>query len=140
MLASHAYLFGTLGLGILFVLLCSVRRDLRRLMVVSGSLYLVYGFVLFLFIKLLASEPTKSITPGYWSPPSLLELNQKTGGYGVEDAIFSFFAGGIAAGLYEIIFKFNVSGKSDKKLNRGHALLFALLIGSIFLVIVPVNA
>ena len=140
MLALHAYLLGTVGLAVVFGLLCLIRRDLRRVMVYSGLLYLVYGFVLFLFIKLLAHYPARTITPGYWGPPSLFGLNSKTGGYGIEDAVFSFFAGAIAAGLYELIFDFKVSKRTNKKLKKGHALLFALVAGSLLFASTPFNA
>ena len=37
--------------------------------------------------------------PGYWNPPSLFELAQRTG-FDVESVIFSFAIGGIGAALY----------------------------------------
>ena len=40
--------------------------------------------------------------PGYWNPPSLFELAQRTG-FDIESIIFSFAIGGIAAVLYNII-------------------------------------
>lgn len=109
-------------------------------MVYSGTFYLLYGFVIFLAIKLLSYDPTKTVTPGYWEPPTLFDLNRKTGGYGIEDALFSFFAGAIAAGLYVILFKLKVSKKTNKKLKKGHALLLALVLSSVFFVLTPVNA
>lgn len=136
----YAYLIGTIGLAIVFSFLCYLRKDLRRVMIYSGLLYLLYGFVIFLAIKLLSSDPTKAITPGYWGPPSLFNINGKTGGYGIEDALFSFFAGGIAACLYELTFKLRVTAKTNKKLRKGHALLFALLLSSVVFVSTPLNA
>ncbi len=109
-------------------------------MVYSGLIYLLYGFIIFIFIKLLTSDPARTITPGYWGPPSLFNLNSKTGGYGIEDALFSFFAGGIAVGLYDSIFKVRVSKKTDKKLKKGHALSIALLISSLFYLLTSLNA
>src|SRR5437868_803647 len=105
----YAYLFGTICLALIFIFLCLVRRDLRQAMIYSGLLYLSYGFVMFLVIKLLAADPTKTINPGYWTPPSLFDLSARTGGYGIEDGLFSFCFGGIAAGLFELIFKFKIS-------------------------------
>ena len=136
----HAYLIGALGLGIIFTLLCFVRKDLRRVMIYSGLLYLAYGFIMFLAIKLLSSNPVKTVTPGYWGPPSLFSLNNKTGGYGIEDALFSFFAGGIAASLYEVVFKLKVSSKTNNRLKRGHVLAFALIVSSVIYALTPLNA
>ena len=42
--------------------------------------------------------------PEYWNPPSLFNLASKTG-FDIESLIFAFSIGGIAAILYEIIFK-----------------------------------
>lgn len=136
----YAYLIGTVGLGIIFAALCFVRKDLRRVMLYSGLFYLLYGFIIFIFIKLLSTDPAKTITPGYWTPPSLFSINKITGGYGIEDALFSFFAGGIAASLYELTFKLRVSKKTSKKLKKGHALSFALIMGSLMFVLTPLNA
>jgi hypothetical protein len=111
-----------------------------NVMLYSGLLYLSYGFVMFLAIKLFSSDTTKSITPGYWTPPSLFGINRKTGGYGIEDALFSFFFGAIAGGLFEIMFRLKVSKKTNKRMRKGHALLAALLAGSIFIALTPVNA
>lgn len=137
---THAYIIGVLGLGILYVLLFFARRDLRRVMIYSSLLYLAYGFIIFLFIKLIATEPARTINPGYWTPPSLGDLNSRTGGYGFEDALFSLFVGGIAAGLYDLIFKVRISKRSDKKLKKGHALLFALIFSSAIFALTPINA
>lgn len=137
---THAYLVGAIGLSIVFGFLCLIRPDLRRAMLYSGLLYLIYGFIMFLAIKLLVSDPARTITPGYWGPPSLLNLNSKSGGYGIEDALFSFFFGAIAAGLFEVIFKLKVTKKADKRLKKGHALLFAMIAAGIFIFSVPVNA
>jgi hypothetical protein len=136
----YAYLIGIIGLAMVFSFLCFARRDLKKVMLYSGLLYLSYGFVMFLAIKLFSSEPAKTITPGYWSPPSLFGLNGKTGGYGIEDALFSFFFGAIAAGLFEVVFKLKISKKTNKKLRKRHALLFALLAGGVFIAFAPVNA
>ena len=113
---------------------------MRRVMLYGGLFYLLYGFIIFIFIKLLSTNPAKTITPGYWTPPSIFDINRRTGGYGIEDALFSFFAGGIAACLYELMFKLKVSKKTNKKLKRGHALSFALIMGSLIFVFTPVNA
>ncbi len=48
------------------------------------------------------SEPL--FVPSYWNPPSLFDLAQRTG-FDIESIIFSFAVGGLAAVLYESIFK-----------------------------------
>jgi len=140
MLVSHAYLLGTIGLAIVFTLLCMVRKDLRRVMLYAGFVYLFYMTAVFLLSRILSSDPAKSITPGYWGPPSLWDLNKKTGGLGIEDTLYMFFVGAIAAGLYDTVFKIKLSKKPNKKLKKGHALLFALVTGSLVFVFTPVNA
>jgi hypothetical protein len=125
---------------VVLISICYIRKDLRRAMIYSGLLYLCYGFVMFLAIKLFSAESAKSITPGYWSPPSLLDLNSKTGGYGIEDALFSFLFGAIAAGLFELTFRLKLTKNANKKLRKGHALLISLVAGSIFIAFAPVNA
>jgi hypothetical protein len=44
--------------------------------------------------------------PSYWNPPSLFDLAQRTG-FDIESIIFCFAVGGLAAVLYESIFKVN---------------------------------
>ena len=48
------------------------------------------------------SEPL--FVPEYWNPPSVFNLAQNTG-FDLESIIFSFAVGGLAAVLYELIFK-----------------------------------
>jgi hypothetical protein len=140
MSATHAYLIGILGLGVIFSMLCRIRKDLRKAMLYGGTLYLGYGFIMFLAIRLLASDSAKMINPGYWTPPSLFGINTRSGGYGIEDALFSFFAAGIAVGLYDTIFNLKISKRTNGKLKKGHTLLFALLVGSAVLLLSPLNA
>ena len=42
--------------------------------------------------------------PEYWSPPSLFDLNLKTG-FDIESILWSFGVGGIVVVLYELVFK-----------------------------------
>ena len=79
------------------------------------------------------------INPGYWSPPSVWDLNRITGGLGIEDVLYMFFVGAIAAGLYEVILKFKISKKTDKNLKKGHALLVGLIAGATVFAFTPVN-
>ncbi len=47
--------------------------------------------------------------PGYWNPPSLFELAQRTG-FDIESIIFSFAIGGIGAVLYNSIARKRLTG------------------------------
>jgi hypothetical protein len=136
----HAYLIGTIGLAIVFSCLCSIRRDLLRLMIYSGLLYLLFMSLVFVLLKILSSDPAKAITPGYWSPPSLLNLNRTTGGYGIEDAFYMFFVGAIAAGLYDIMFNIKITLRSYGRLKKGHVLAGSLLISAALYYLTPINA
>ena len=40
--------------------------------------------------------------PGYWNPPSLFDLAQRTG-FDIESAIFSFGVGGVGVVLYNAL-------------------------------------
>jgi hypothetical protein len=127
---TYTYLVGTSVIIAVFVFLCCVRRDLRRLMLYGGGVYLAYMTGCFLLLRLLSSDPSKAINPGYWSPPSLFNLNHRTGGLGIEDIFFMFFVGAIAAGLYEIIFRSSITKRSSKKLKKGHALGLGVVVGA----------
>ena len=111
-----------------------------RVMTYGGSIYLVYMSACFLLLKVLSSDPTKAINPGYWSPPSLFNLNSRSGGLGIEDILFMFFVGAIAAGFYEIVFNAHMSKKPIKRFHKGHALLIGVLVGAFAYAFTPVSA
>lgn len=138
----YAYLVGTLVLAIAFVSIFLIRRDLRKTMVYSGLFYVVVlacaFFILLLFLSSTGSP--RSITPGYWTPPTLFNLGQKTGGLAIEDLLFMFFNGGVAAALYELVFSQKVSSKSDKRLKKGYAMAAGLLAAYIVFAFTPLNA
>ena len=52
--------------------------------------------------------------PEYWNPPSLFNLAQRTG-FDIESIIFAFSVGGLAAVIYETIFKVGHSPVSFKE-------------------------
>jgi len=137
---ASAYLFGTFGLALVFSFLCLLRKDLRRPMIYSGLFYLLFMSLVFVLLKFLSNDPAKEINPGYWSPPSLLNLNHVTGGYGIEDAFYMFFVGGIASGLYDVASRIQIAGRTSRKLKKGHVLAAALLISSALYYLTPINA
>jgi len=140
MIETHAYLVGIVGLAVVFGSLSMLRRDLLRVMVYSGLFYLIFMSAVFVILKLLSSDQSKAINPGYWSPPSILNLNSKSGGYGIEDAFYMFFVGAIAAGIYDILSSSHVSKRRNKKLKKGHAIAIAISVSLAFYVFTPINA
>ncbi len=92
-------------MGACWAVMYWLRKDLRKAMVWSGIFYIAFLSVGFVAYRILFDDPVRSITPGYWAPPTLFDLGQKTGGYAIEDAIFMFFAGGTAAALYDFCFR-----------------------------------
>jgi len=105
-------------------------------MVWSGVFYIILLSIGFVAYRLLAHDVTRSITPGYWAPPTLFNLGQITHGYGIEDALFMFFGGGIASVLYEFITrkKLGESGlpKPKKRVALGIGILGALIFHALF--------
>lgn len=139
---QYAYLIGTLVLAVIFISIYLWRKDLRKVMLYSGLAYVVLltiGYVLLFYLSVTHNSP-RSITPGYWAPPTLFDLGRKTSGYAVEDLLFIFFNGGIAAALYEIIFSIKVSKRRDNKLRKSYAIWFVLLAGLLVFKFTSLNA
>jgi hypothetical protein len=67
--------------------------------------------------------------PGYWNPPSLFDLAQRTG-FDVESVIFAFAIGGVGAILYNVLTRTHLApvapGKPREPLHRFHRI--ALLV------------
>ena len=65
--------------------------------------------------------------PDYWNPPSLFDLARRTG-FDIESIIFSFAVGGLAAILYETIFKVKHArmAEEDRRHKRHRLHLLAL--------------
>src|SRR3989337_4587463 len=100
-------IFSLILLGIWFVIFL-VRSFVRREMFWVSLFTMPIGLTEPLFV------------PAYWDPPSLFDLAAKTG-FDVESLIFSFAVGGIAAVLYEAIFKGKHLRMTEKEMyNRRH--------------------
>ena len=100
------YLAGTLITAGIWSVLYFHRRDIRKDILWSSWYFLFIMTVGFIAMKLTISiSDAQSINPGYWNPDSLFDLNSRTGGYGIEDGLFMFFIGGIAAVIYEELFR-----------------------------------
>lgn len=128
----YAYLIGTGMLGIIWLILFLRRKDLRHAMLWSASFYIVMLSIGFLLLYLVNIDPSMRINPGYWTPPTLFDLNNKTGGYSIEDALFMFFMAGIAAATYEVLTNRRILKTSDRRLKKRHALWIGLL-GSVII-------
>lgn len=72
-----------------------LNKGVRKEMLKMSLITMPFGFTEPLFV------------PGYWFPPSLFNLAEKTG-FDIESLIFSFAIGGIGTVLYTIIFKKNL--------------------------------
>lgn len=125
------YVVGVLIMGLVWLLFYWYRPDLRKDMIWSGKYYFVILSVGFILIRIIAPNlPTKqTIVPGYWNPDSLFNLARITGDYAIEDAIYMFFSGGIAAAVYEIFFRKKL-GRKHLKYKPHYALLAGTLVGA----------
>ncbi len=135
----YAYLIGTGILGLLWLVPFLARKDLRPAMLWSSKFYIIILTIGFAVLWALHISPSFRINPGYWTPPTLFDLNNITDGYAIEDAIFMFFMAGIAASLYELIFKRRTSTQPDKKLKKRHALSVGLAAAVIVCLLLRLN-
>src|SRR3990167_335066 len=94
LIMQYIWLFWSLiliGVWLVIYLLLDTKDKKREMFVVSLRTSL-FGLTEPLFV------------PEYWSPPSLFDLAHQTG-FDIESIIFSFGIAGVAAILYEWIFK-----------------------------------
>lgn len=87
---KSGYFVGSVILGLVYLLIYIKRVDLRHEMLFGGTLLLPFAFTAPFFI------------PEYWNPPYLLGVIPPFK-IGVEDILFSFFVGGIASVIYEVL-------------------------------------
>lgn len=81
--------------------------------------------------------------PGYWNPPSLLDLAQRTG-FDIESIIFSFAIGGIGSTLYNMFTATHIApvaiSQRREPLHRFHEIgLFAAPVAFVPLALLPWN-
>ncbi|MEW6721767.1 MAG: lycopene cyclase domain-containing protein [Candidatus Micrarchaeota archaeon] len=74
--------------------------------------------------------------PAYWSPPSLFNLAANTG-FDIESFVFCFAVGGIAAALYEAVFKVRHVQMSEAEMRSPRHRFHRLALVSPFIVFVP---
>lgn len=111
---EYAYFVGCMMLFGVWVVFYLLRNDLRKELFFGSFLGLPFGITEIFFIH------------EYWYPPSLFNLIAKYG-FGVEDFIFSFFVGGIAAIIYEVVTKSKVKKFRPKHRGILPIILFTLL-------------
>lgn len=103
---TYDYLLGTIIMGMFWLIGFLYRKDLRKPMLWSGFFYafvLSFGFLLVSLTGFFhAHSPAREIVPGYWNPESMFNLDRLTHGWAIEDVLFMFFIGGIAAYVYEV--------------------------------------
>lgn len=77
---------------LIWLIIFSLKRNLRKEMVIVSLLTMPFGLTEPFFI------------PEYWNPQTIFNLAQKTG-FDIESLIFCFAIGGIATVLYELLIK-----------------------------------
>jgi len=88
---QYAYFIGTLLVLLPGLVVFALRKDLQKEMLWAGAVALPFGFSEIFFRE-------------YWRPPSLFNLIERVG-FGIEDFLFVFSVGCIAAIVYEVIAK-----------------------------------
>jgi len=124
---GYEWLYGSLVLLLIWLIFFVIKKSSRKELLTISLLTMPLGLTEPLFV------------PEYWNPGTLFNLAQKIG-FDIESLIFCFAAGGIATGVYEIIFKTKHTKIEEyslhQKKNRFHRL--ALLSPFItFLILFP---
>src|ERR1035437_716920 len=87
---NMVYLVATIPLFLIWIILFSLRKDLRQEMFIMSTLICIFGVgTLFYWF-----------TIDWWRPPVIIGVR-----IGIEDFIMSFTTGGIMAVIYEVLFK-----------------------------------
>lgn len=117
----NAYLAWVIILGIIWLVLYAHRKDLRYEMLFSSFLILPFGLTQPLFV------------PDYWHPIVLFRF---FGLFDLESLLWCFFTGGIAAVLYEEIFKIRLGEVKNNLKAKHHAyFIYSFLLLTVSLMI-----
>lgn len=109
---NFVYLVATLPLVIVWIALFSLRKDLRKEMLIMSLIMSVVSVATSYYWW----------TIDWWQPPTIFGTK-----VGIEDFITGFAAGGIMAAIYEVVFKKKLyKRKKDKHEGRGIVLLLLL--------------
>jgi hypothetical protein len=107
---QHVWLIWSLIILGFWIVIYLLKKNFRKIMLPVSLATMLFGFTEPLFVS------------GYWSPPSLFGLAQKTG-FDMESFIFSFSIGGIGAILYRILFPvLEIGMNMEEKNHRRHRL------------------
>lgn len=118
---QYAWLIWSLIILGFWLIIYLLKDDLRKIMLQVSLATMLFGFTEPLFV------------PGYWSPPSLFGLAQKTG-FDVESFIFSFSIGGLGAVLYRVLFPvLEIGMDMEEKNQRRHRLHTYILTVPVFI-------
>ncbi|MBI2642446.1 MAG: hypothetical protein HYW97_01220 [Candidatus Wildermuthbacteria bacterium] len=109
---QYAYFIGALLVLLPGLAVFVLRKDLRKEMLWAGTLALPFGFSEIFFHE-------------YWVPPSLFNLIERVG-FGIEDFLFVFSVGCIAAIVYEVGAKKRL--QKLRKVKGTHLLPYAILV------------
>jgi hypothetical protein len=119
-MAEYTYLIGSILTIIIWAIFYYMRKDLRKEMLVMGTIIAIIGLFLEFFIW----------TRDWWAPKTISGTV-----IGIEDAIFGFGIGGISTVLYEVVFRKKVlTGKyhHKKKALAVAIFSFAILLSALF--------
>ncbi len=122
----YEYLLGSLSLLFIWIIFYSKRKDLRKQMLWTSFIVMLFAFMGPLYV------------PEWWKPPTLFDLASKTG-LDIESFIFSFAIGGLITVIYYHIFKLKSKKIEIKKGVRIDALFFAMIIFAGFLLFTEVH-
>jgi len=138
----YEYLVGDSIMGVVWVILFFVKKDLRKPMIWSGVIYFFAITIWYIgvmgILALQDMELSRTLTPGYWEPRTLFNIGMHTKGYAIEDILFMFFVGGIATNLYELVFKKRILFSKTSTYHI-RAIVIGIIASFIFAWAVPVN-
>lgn len=118
---EFVWLFWSLGLTIIWLIIYKIYPKARRRMLWASLLTAPFGLTEPLFV------------PEYWNPPSLFNLARTTG-FDIESLIFCFAIGGLGIVLYDFIFKIEHDKISEsEKHHKRHRFHFWTLISPLIL-------
>ena len=117
---QYSYLIGDLVLLTIWFILFSIRKDIRKEMIIIS--------ILFGFVGLIAQYV---YTIDWWFPLTITNTR-----IGIEDFIFGFAVAGIASVVYEEIFKKNINiRKVNKNLEKIRNFNFIILLSSLLILL-----
>lgn len=101
------WLLWSLGLLAIWLGVFLSKREARKRMLWASLLTMPFGLTEPLFV------------PGYWNPPSVFDLAQRTG-LDIESLIFCFGIGGLGVVLYDVIFRVRHVRMSVAEMHHRH--------------------